>query len=143
MMQARGSGGRSRRAASPSSGDKKDIERAGSAAACDHIADDANCVTRDARHVNAIYITCDANRIMLTSDQIRAARALVRWSARELAERAGVSLPTIQRIEAAEGLPSTSVKTLDAVRRALEEAGVEFTPDTGADGPGVRLKKPR
>ena len=76
--------------------------------------------------------------------QIRAARALVRWSARELAERAGVSLPTIQRIEAADGLPSTSVKTLDAIRRALEEAGVEFTPgrdDNG--GPGVRLKQPR
>jgi len=80
---------------------------------------------------------------MLTSDQIRAARALVRWSARELAERAGVSLPTIQRIEAADGLPSTSVKTLDAVRRALEEAGVEFTPDTSDGEPGVRLKKPR
>jgi len=81
---------------------------------------------------------------MLTSDQIRAARALVRWSARELAERAGVSLPTIQRIEAADGLPSTSVKTLDAIRRALEEAGVEFTPGSDDNGgPGVRLKKPR
>jgi len=75
---------------------------------------------------------------MLTSDQIRAARALLRWSARELAEKAGISLPTVQRLEAAEGIPSTSVKTLMAVQAALEAAGVEFT---NGDAPGVRLRK--
>jgi len=75
---------------------------------------------------------------MLTSDQIRAARALLRWSARELAEKAEISLPTVQRLEAAEGIPSTSVKTLMAVQAALEAAGVEFT---NGDAPGVRLRK--
>jgi transcriptional regulator with XRE-family HTH domain len=75
---------------------------------------------------------------MLTSDQIRAARALVRWSARELAEKADLSLPTIQRLEAAEGVPSTSVQTLIAIKAALEKMGVEFTD---GEAPGVRLKK--
>ena len=75
---------------------------------------------------------------MLTSDQIRAARALVRWSARELAEKADLSLPTIQRLEAAEGVPSTSVQTLMSIKAALEKVGVEFTDD---EAPGVRLRK--
>jgi transcriptional regulator with XRE-family HTH domain len=74
---------------------------------------------------------------MLTSDQIRAGRALVRWSARELAEKAGLSLPTIQRLEGAKGVPSTSVQTLLSVKAALEQAGVEFT---NGDVPGVRLR---
>jgi transcriptional regulator with XRE-family HTH domain len=74
---------------------------------------------------------------MLTSDQIRAARALVRWSARELAEKAKLSLPTVQRLEAAQGVPSTSVKTLTSIKTALEAAGVEFT---NGDAPGVRLR---
>jgi hypothetical protein len=74
--------------------------------------------------------------------QIRAARALVRWSARELAERAGLSLPmlpTVQRLEAAEGVPSTSVRTLSSIKAALEKAGVEFT---NSDAPGVTLRRP-
>ena len=75
---------------------------------------------------------------MLTSDQIRAARALVRWSARELAEKADLSLPTIQRLEAAEGVPSTSVQTLISIKAALEKMGVEFTD---GEAPGVRLRK--
>jgi transcriptional regulator with XRE-family HTH domain len=75
---------------------------------------------------------------MLTSDQIRAARALVRWSARELAEKADLSLPTIQRLEAAEGVPSTSVQTLMSIKAALEKVGVEFTD---GEAPGVRLRK--
>ena len=75
---------------------------------------------------------------MMTSDQIRAARALVRWSARELAEKADLSLPTIQRLEAAEGIPSTSVKTLMSIKAALEKAGVEFTD---GDTLGGRLTK--
>jgi transcriptional regulator with XRE-family HTH domain len=77
---------------------------------------------------------------MLTSDQIRAARALVRWSARELAVEAKLSLPTVQRLEAAQGVPSTSVKTLMSIKAALEGAGVEFT---NGDVPGVRLRRKR
>ena len=75
---------------------------------------------------------------MFTSDQIRAGRALLRWSARDLAEKAGLSLPTVQRLEAADGIPSTSVKTLMSIKAAFDDAGVEFT---NGDTPGVRLKK--
>jgi hypothetical protein len=102
-----------------------------------HISDDANYIGR-VSNGQAFYIVRDVNCIMLTSDQIRAGRALVRWSARELAERAGLSLPTIQRLEAAQGFPSTSVKTLMSIKAALERAGVEFT---NGDSPGVRLKQ--
>lgn len=77
---------------------------------------------------------------MLTSDQIRAARALVRWSARELADKAGISLPTVQRMEAATSVPSVMLETMTAVRAALEAAGVIFIDQNG-EGPGVRLRK--
>ncbi len=76
---------------------------------------------------------------MLTSQQIRAARGLLRWSARELAERAGVHLSTVQRMERSEGTIRSTVRTVAKVERALEAEGVDFLPDNG--GPGVRLKK--
>jgi transcriptional regulator with XRE-family HTH domain len=77
---------------------------------------------------------------MLTSGQIRAARALLRWSAQELAEKADVGISTVQRMENAEGVPSASGKNLEAVERALRVAGVVFI-DSNGDGPGVRLRK--
>ena len=77
---------------------------------------------------------------MLTADQIRAARALVRWSAQELAQKAGIGISTVQRMENAEGVPSASGKNLAAIQCALESAGVVFIPENGG-GPGVRLKK--
>ena len=75
---------------------------------------------------------------MITSDQIRAARALIRWSAADLASVAGIGSATIKRMEVMDGVPSGNVKTLMALKAALESAGVEFvgTPD---DQPGVRL----
>ena len=76
---------------------------------------------------------------MITADQIRAARALLRWSAKRLAEMSGLSLPTIQRMETAKGVPSGLSKNLEAVERRLKEAGVEFIDENGG-GPGVRLK---
>jgi predicted transcriptional regulator len=76
---------------------------------------------------------------MLTGFQIRAARAGLNITARELAERAGVSLPTIQRFEGVDGVPpSRSSKLLD-VKAALESAGIEFI-GSPADQPGVRTK---
>ena len=77
----------------------------------------------------------------LTSAQIRAARALIRWSAEDLADHCAVSVTTIRR---AELMPSTTALTRvnDAViRQALEEAGVEFI-DADKSGPGVRLRAP-
>lgn len=75
---------------------------------------------------------------MLTSAQIRAARALLRWSSANLSEKSGVGNATIKRLEVMDGVPSGHVRTLMAIKEALETAGVEFigAPD---DHPGVRL----
>ncbi len=76
---------------------------------------------------------------MLNPDQIRAARALLRWSARELAARSSVHLTTIQRMEGQHGVLRGRIATLQKVQAALEAAGVEFTePKRG--GSGVRLQ---
>ena len=75
---------------------------------------------------------------MITSSQIRAARSLLGWTARDLATKSGIGFSTMIRLEASEGVPSSNVKTLDAVRRSLEESGIEFI-GTPEDGPGVRL----
>jgi transcriptional regulator with XRE-family HTH domain len=75
---------------------------------------------------------------MICGAQIRAARALVNWSAEELAKRSGVTRFTIQRLEQHDGVPPSRSQTLDDIQRALEAVGIEFigSPD---DGPGVRL----
>lgn len=77
---------------------------------------------------------------MITSGQIKAARALVGWTARDLAAKAEIGFSTMIRLESADGVPSGNIKTIDAVKKALEDAGVEFTgtPDSQA---GVRWKK--
>ena len=77
----------------------------------------------------------------LTSAQIRAGRALIRWSAVDLAREANLGLATIRRAEIAEGATAMTVANNLAVRRALEAAGVEFIDENGG-GPGVRLRKP-
>lgn len=76
---------------------------------------------------------------MITSDQIRAARALVRWSAEDLAKASGVGLSTIRRMETAEGVPAASARNLAAIQKALETVGVQFIEQNGG-GPGVRLR---
>ena len=76
---------------------------------------------------------------MLTSDQIRAGRALLRWSAQKLSNESGVSWRTIQRIEASEGVPQANARTLAKIESTLESAGIEFIEANGG-GPGVRLK---
>jgi transcriptional regulator with XRE-family HTH domain len=76
--------------------------------------------------------------LVITSSQIRAGRALLRWSAIELARASGVSIATIKRVELEQGVPSISVPLLSAIRSALEGAGVEFVGEPKR-GPGVRL----
>lgn len=75
---------------------------------------------------------------MISSGQIRAARALLRWSAADLSAASGVGTATLQRMEVMKGVPKGQVRTLMAIKQALEAAGVEFigAPD---DRPGVRL----
>jgi hypothetical protein len=77
-------------------------------------------------------------RLPLTSAQIRAARALLRWSADDLARAASLGLATIRRAELTDAETSMTTANDLAVRRALETAGVEFINENGG-GPGVRL----
>jgi ribosome-binding protein aMBF1 (putative translation factor) len=77
----------------------------------------------------------------LSSAQIRAARALLRWSAADLAREATLGANTIRRAEVAEGQTSLTAANELAVRRAFESAGVEFIDENGG-GAGVRLRKP-
>jgi transcriptional regulator with XRE-family HTH domain len=69
--------------------------------------------------------------------QIKAARALLGWSQEDLAAMAGVSVPTVKRLEAADGLLGGRENTAIKLRTALERAGIEFT--NGIE-PGVGLK---
>ncbi|MGA7972781.1 MAG: helix-turn-helix transcriptional regulator [Pseudolabrys sp.] len=72
--------------------------------------------------------------------QIKAARALLAWSQDRLAEAAGVSVPTIKRLEAQDGPLGGRSDTEFKIRTALESAGVEFIDENGG-GAGVRLRK--
>jgi transcriptional regulator with XRE-family HTH domain len=81
-----------------------------------------------------------AQKLLLTSAQIRAARALVRWSAEDLARHSSVSLRTIRRAELADHHTSLTIPNDLAIRRALEGADIEFIDENGG-GPGVRLRK--
>lgn len=71
--------------------------------------------------------------------QLKAARMLVGWSQHELAAAAGISLPTIKRLEAANGLLGGRETTAQKIKRALERAGVNFIDENGG-GAGVRLR---
>lgn len=82
---------------------------------------------------------------MITAAQLRAARALLGIDQKTLADLAGVSLPTIQRMEASTGNVRGVVETLTKVIEALDRAGLELIGDgatsTGG-GRGVRMKRP-
>jgi transcriptional regulator with XRE-family HTH domain len=75
---------------------------------------------------------------MVTSEQVRAARALLRWEQKDLANASMVSLPSIQRLETKPGPLAAQARTIAAIRAALESAGVEFT---NGNAPGVKLHK--
>lgn len=82
---------------------------------------------------------------MITSSQMRAARAMLGIDQKTLAEMAGVSLPTIQRMEASDGNVRGVIDTLTKVVEALDTAGIELigenAPSQGG-GRGVRLRRP-
>jgi transcriptional regulator with XRE-family HTH domain len=75
---------------------------------------------------------------MLTSEQIRGARGMLRLEQQDLAERSGVSLETVKRIEQIPGPISALASTAAALQKALEAAGIEFTND---GQPGVRMRR--
>jgi transcriptional regulator with XRE-family HTH domain len=76
---------------------------------------------------------------MITAGQVRAARALLGLDQRQLAELSGLSLPTIQRMEASDGVIRGNVDSLMKLTNALTAAGVELIGDGVASGRGVRL----
>jgi transcriptional regulator with XRE-family HTH domain len=81
---------------------------------------------------------------MITSGQMRASRALLGLDQRRLAEAAGLSLPTIQRMEASEGVVRGNVDSLMKLVGALDALGIELISDNAASsngGRGVRLKR--
>jgi transcriptional regulator with XRE-family HTH domain len=71
--------------------------------------------------------------------QVRAARALLGWNQADLAAAAKISLPTVKRYETGTRTPIPAI--MSAVRRALEDAGVEFIPAKNGRGVGVRLRE--
>lgn len=80
---------------------------------------------------------------MITASQLRAARALLAIDQRELAALSGLSLPTIQRMEASDGVIRGNVDSLMKLVAALDAAGLELIPDNATSaggGRGVRLK---
>ena len=75
---------------------------------------------------------------MISSRQIRAARALLGWSQQDLADKSILSLNAVKRLETGHGDPRMS--TVMAIKKALEDAGVEFLAEVGGQGEGVRLR---
>ena len=82
---------------------------------------------------------------MITGAQMRAARALLGIDQKTLADQAGVSLPTVQRMEASPGTVRGVIDSLTKIVEALDRAGIELIGEGAASpqgGRGVRLKKP-
>jgi transcriptional regulator with XRE-family HTH domain len=75
---------------------------------------------------------------LITSEQIRAARMLLRWEQGDLVRASGVSFPTLKRLEQKPGPLSAHVRTVEALRSALEAKGIEFT---NGGQPGVSLRR--
>jgi hypothetical protein len=81
-----------------------------------------------------------ANKI--SSAQMRAARAMLRWTALDLANASKVGVATIRRVEVVDGEIPVTLANEAAIRQAFEVAGIDFIEDNGA-GEGVRFRKPR
>ena len=78
----------------------------------------------------------------ISSAQMRAARALVRWTALDLASASKVGVATIRRAEVVDGEIPVTLANEAAIRRAFETAGIDFIEDNGG-GEGVRFRKPQ
>src|ERR1700680_3657159 len=76
---------------------------------------------------------------MITGAQLRMARGYLKWSAKELADKAGVAESTIKRMEQDEGFPIARGANIEAVYKALSKAGILFISENGG-GVGIRLR---
>jgi transcriptional regulator with XRE-family HTH domain len=77
---------------------------------------------------------------MISSRQIKAARALLGWKGQDLADKSGVGVATLRRYEAQEGVPNANKFVIKAIKGCLEEAGIVFSGDPLTD-PGVKLRR--
>ena len=77
---------------------------------------------------------------MFTSYQLRAARAILRWSLEDLSEKTDIGTTTLKRFESGDGVPNGHLRNFQTIKKVLEKAGIEFigVPESGA---GVRWKK--
>jgi hypothetical protein len=94
---------------------------------------------------DAKYIIFGRQPLMITAGQLRASRAILGIDQRALAEAAGLSLPTIQRMEASNGVLRGNVDSLMKLVSALDALGIELISDntvSPSGGRGVRLKRP-
>jgi transcriptional regulator with XRE-family HTH domain len=77
---------------------------------------------------------------MISSTQIKAARALLGWKGQDLAEKSGVGVTTLRRYETQDGIPNANKFVLKAIKSCLEEAGIVFSGDP-VKSPGVSLNQ--
>ncbi len=77
---------------------------------------------------------------MISSRQIKAARALLGWKGQDLADKSGVGVATLRRYEAQDGMPNANKFVIKAIKTCLEEAGIIFSGDPLTD-PGIKLSK--
>ena len=75
---------------------------------------------------------------MISSSQLKAARAMLGWSALKLAESSGIGPATIRRYELQQGIPSANTNVLQKIKSVLESSGIQFTGDPLVN-PGVTL----
>ena len=80
---------------------------------------------------------------MVTGAQLRAARAMLGWSQKQLAEKSGVGFNTVQRAEQSQGTVLGTVTTVMKLLSALENGGILFLEQEGEVGPGIRLRAPQ
>jgi len=78
---------------------------------------------------------------MVTGTQIRAARAMLGWTQKQLAEKSGVGFNTVQRAERSDGTVLGAVSTVIKLQTALESGGIIFLDAEEGIGPGVRLRQ--
>ena len=76
---------------------------------------------------------------MITSAQIRAARGMLDWSRKDLAEHSGLSFSSMMRLESFQGVPASNYSTLTKIKETFEKAGIEFIGNEN-EGAGVRWK---
>jgi transcriptional regulator with XRE-family HTH domain len=86
------------------------------------------------------FLSISRGSSLITVRQVKAARALLGWSQADLAQRSGVSEPTIARLETGDGELGGREHTGKKIRAALENGGIDFIDENGG-GPGVRLRE--